>query len=1001
MGVSVGGGGVVGSNSGGNGGTGVGGGAAGGGGSHASNSTTSSSNTLSTMTASSPGLPQSTSAGLPPRPHSADLLTGPNILRGLKRPSDEAHDGNPNKQPMLGAFERLLEPPPPASSMSPAPVQHGGPPTPLGGPPTPHGGPTTPHGGPATPNTGPTTPHGPPTPLGNNTGGGMGHGGGMGVNLNNQGSSKLWEKNKMLATLLAREPVHITQNQPPSQHANPQGLPQEKLPKDLEKKLQTPGPWQPPGRNQSEILTQLLTNRPPAKVATSIGSSPMGLSPQMRTPSTHTPMMCNQPSLTSQGHITSQPSLTSQSGHGVKNINMSGSGGVQTSMSGPASLSGPVSMGMNSGVSVSSPSMSTTTTNTLPSFKDSMKLNVLGTVTSSSFPEGSLPSITTSPFHTIHNSDDYLRETVINDILEMTKSFHATSCAEELGLQAESILEDSQPPSSSSAHEFMEIQKIQKSLMSDIETPAAPTVSGTGPLPPYSSPSIPSHSNYPPQYGHRPVRFPSMGPGAGSGGGSLGPHMMRPNNPQFPAGNPTLSSRPTLTNQRASMMLNQQQTRKRLLHTQQQQVLVPSNTSDVSQPSQASYQSMDDLFNNTAAPPNRNVAESQTSPNYNLLNSPLVGAGQMSPGQRIPQPPFSPHGQTTSPLPGQQYTSSGQMGGYQGVQGSQLSPRLSQGSPAPPNYPPGGQPLPQMSPTGPGTPGTPGVQVPPGQQSPAWSSPSSQRPSLMTQNPMLNAQLSFIRNDGSRQFSGGGRAGQIPTMRSVPSPGPRQSPYQGMGPPTPGTAGQGDPGPYPPSSPQQGQAPLLYQQQQQQQQQSQQQQPQQQQFRIQRTMSAPVGITGVHSPRSAHPYPPAPGHHHDPPAPPPHLPPAAGGHLPGPHSVPPSSLGHAHMVHHHPGSLPPSLMTSTGSPMGPVAVSSSGPVEGAHMIGGGPMGGGGPGGGMPGLVGGVMPQGYDGGLPPHPHNYEVAAHYYGAPDPARTSSGKSSPARHPSRAHHH
>lgn len=100
------------------------------------------------------------------------------------------------------------------------------------------------------------------------------------------------------------------------------------------------------------------------------------------------------------------------------------------------------------------------------------------------------------------------------------------------------------------------------------------------------------------------------------------------------------------------------------------------------------------------------------------------------------------------------------------------------------------------------------------------------------------------------------------------------------------------------------------------------------------------------------------------------------------------------MVPHHPGSLPPSLMTSSGSPMGPVSVSSSGPVEGGHMMGGGPMGGGGPGGGMPGLVGGVMPQGYDGGLPPHPHNYEVAAHYYGAPDPARTSSGKSSPARH-------
>lgn len=146
----------------------------------------------------------------------------------------------------------------------------------------------------------------------------------------------------------------------------------------------------------------------------------MGLSPQMRTPSTHTSMMCNQSSLTSQGHVSSQPSLTSQSGHGVKNINMSGSGGVQTSLSGPVSLSGPGSLGVNSGVSVSSPSMSTTTTNTLPSFKDSMKLNVLGTVTSS-FQDGSLPSITsaTSSFHTIHNNDDYLRETVINDILEV------------------------------------------------------------------------------------------------------------------------------------------------------------------------------------------------------------------------------------------------------------------------------------------------------------------------------------------------------------------------------------------------------------------------------------------------------------------------------------------------------------------------------------------------------------------------------------------------------
>lgn len=64
------------------------------------------------------------------------------------------------------------------------------------------------------------------------------------------------------------------------------------------------------------------------------------------------------------------------------------------------------------------------------------------------------------------------------------------------------------------------------------------------------------------------------------------------------------------------------------------------------------------------------------------------------------------------------------------------------------------------------------------------------------------------------------------------------------------------------------------------------------------------------------------------------------------------------------------------------------------------MGGGGLGSGMPGLVGGVMSQGYGGEHPPHPHNYEVAAHYFGGSDPARNSSGKSSPTHTPSCAHH-
>lgn len=61
--------------------------------------------------------------------------------------------------------------------------------------------------------------------------------------------------------------------------------------------------------------------------------------------------------------------------------------------------------------------------------------------------------------------------------------------------------------------------------------------------------SIQSRSSYPPPYTHRAVRFPNMGPAPGSGSVNLASLMVRPNNPQFAAGNPTLASRPTLPNQ--------------------------------------------------------------------------------------------------------------------------------------------------------------------------------------------------------------------------------------------------------------------------------------------------------------------------------------------------------------------------------------------------------------------------------------------------------------------
>ena len=82
------------------------------------------------------------------------------------------------------------------------------------------------------------------------------------------------------------------------------------------------------------------------------------------------------------------------------------------------------------------------------------------------------------------------------------------------------------------------------------------------------------------------------------------------------------------------------------------------------------------------------------------------------------------------------------MGGYQNQQPSQLSPVISQGSPAPPSYQTNNPLLPQVSPTG--GPNNPG-QIHQGQQSPAWSS-SPQHRNIQQQNPILNAQLTVSQS---------------------------------------------------------------------------------------------------------------------------------------------------------------------------------------------------------------------------------------------------------------
>lgn len=74
----------------------------------------------------------------------------------------------------------------------------------------------------------------------------------------------------------------------------------------------------------------------------------------------------------------------------------------------------------------------------------------------------------------------------------MSNNFPSGSSAEELGgLNSDPALEDMTRPPTSSAHELIEIQKIQNSLLSDFETQAS-SVSGPGQLPPYPAVSVSS-----------------------------------------------------------------------------------------------------------------------------------------------------------------------------------------------------------------------------------------------------------------------------------------------------------------------------------------------------------------------------------------------------------------------------------------------------------------------------------------------------------------------------
>lgn len=78
-------------------------------------------------------------------------------------------------------------------------------------------------------------------------------------------------------------------------------------------------------------------------------------------------------------------------------------------------------------------------------------------------------------------------------LFQMTNTFPSSSPTDDMGLNSDIGLDDVQRPPSSSAHELIEIQKIQNSLMSEVEAQPSPAVTGPGSLPPYTAVAVSSY----------------------------------------------------------------------------------------------------------------------------------------------------------------------------------------------------------------------------------------------------------------------------------------------------------------------------------------------------------------------------------------------------------------------------------------------------------------------------------------------------------------------------
>ncbi|XP_069691717.1 nuclear receptor coactivator 2-like isoform X10 [Periplaneta americana] len=610
-----------------------------------------------------------------------------------------------------------------------------------------------------------------------------------GPSTTSAGKSKLWEKNQMLASLLAKQPPKPT-TIPPLPASIISAMPQEKLPRVVDPAKPRPGGWsggglQPPSTTQSPT-------RPNVQQQTQ-GRRQPGPNFSMNHPEQQQQQQqqqqLQQQVLLQQKQQQLQQQQQQQHGHTHQQETLYVTS-VTSCTSGDFRTSGPV-----------------------------------GAADSPSMWDG-------------QSSDPVLSE-ILDQVIDIVPESIITDNATILNI-LDAI--DTSPSSASGFHDLnakKAISEIQKSLMQCEQTVvkglSSPTISLPGTPPAYTSTTMPQSGGFPPPplYQQRP-RLNIQTPG------QLGVR---------PAGNMqyTNSQQSLIFKQR--QLLQQQHKQRLLQQQQQQQLLIPSNAAAAEQLSSSGLQNIDSLLNNSVAPNvslqrSSSVPDSQLSPNYGsqMINS---GGAQISPGQRQP---YSPHSQLTSPL-GQPQPQTQQQVAQQPQQGfSPVGSGLNnfsnnqQGAQARLSpHPPGGLPPFQQSQLSPrisqGQQGYPALSNSLTQSSQAannWSTQS--RLSLQQQqNPMLNAQLTGSYGGGSgRQFTTqrGQQAPQqqLPPVRSLPSPGtpggPRQSPYppESFPPPASPTAGNYQAA---------GQFP--------------------QQLRLQRTISAPSATTqlpgGVNSPR--------------------------------------------------------------------------------------------------------------------------------------------------------